>query len=535
MGLLDILSPDSPDGLLALLQRGLLPAQQPQGAPSAPLSLAPPQPPQIVAANQPSPLDMAQWPAGPVGAPTNANAQAPAQSAPAPRAGAPAPGAPLSMAPPAPATDSGPSFGDRLSAGLQSMGHSAGLTSGIGNLIRGFQTGQRQDPDAQASNATMRALQAKGIDPGIIQAAMANPEIMKQLVATNFGPRTVQSLGEGYVYDPRSGKAVRVYEPDDKIPAGFRKTDAGNLEPIPGGPADLAYVKQKSGQEKASNGYLSVGKGGAVLKLGDDGKPVIGPDGKPVVLFNNGGGDAKRMLSDEGADLIAERYLNGEKGLMTGFGRSPADMAEVQNRVASKAKERGLDASQILSNINNEIGAQSAARKSGGIIALNETYATQTEKAIDIAEKASSDVSRGNWVPVNKAIQAFQEGHSDPKLAALGQALETLTQEYARAVGGGHGTVSDKMEAREYLSRAQSHEALVARLNVMRNEIKRAREAAKEGAATTGQIYRDNIIRGNTSPALSTPGGLPEPAATPPAGAPPAGTYTWSPDKGLSQ
>jgi len=99
-----------------------------------------------------------------------------------------------------------PGFGDRLLGGLQGfaapsagglMGHLAGGIAGL--------SGQ--------GNLTAKALLAKGIDPVAVQAAVANPELMKTLVTQAYGPQTVQSLGQGYIAD-KNGKITRAYTPE---------------------------------------------------------------------------------------------------------------------------------------------------------------------------------------------------------------------------------------------------------------------------------------------------------------------------------
>lgn len=521
MGLLDMLQNggDPGSGLLSFLnslQQGQPPAQmglpsdQAQYGTPAQAPVFAPQPASVATPQtnpQPSPMDNAQWPMGPVGAPSQAMAQMPQGSplAAAPQAGPMASGpqnnAPLAA--PAMAAPQGPGFFDRLNTGLQSLGHGGSIIGALtGNLTDPTSVAKAQQ--AQVANVTAKALIGKGVDPQVAIAAVqpGNTEMLKTLVTQNFGPHPAENLGQGYIRDPQTGKVTRAYEPEDKIPAGFAKSDDGKMNFIPGGPADPAYLRLAEAQKKDPKANFVLGRGGEVLKNN--------PDGSVTVVHRNEAGTDAPMLTDDGIELAANRIINGEKGVTTGFARSKGDMAAIYNRVSELAKARGIDSKEILSNINNEYGAASAARSSGGIISKMETYATQTEKAIDIAEKASADVPRGSYVPVNKVIQAWQTGTSDPKLAALGQSLETLTQEYARAVGGGHGSVSDKMEARDYLSKAQDHQALVARLNVMRNEIQRAREAAPEAAAGTGKLYRNNIITG--SPA--TPSAvLPEPGA----------------------
>lgn len=169
---------------------------------------------------QVSPLDNAQWPAGPMGAPLQANAQQ--QSNPnypysTPQQGAPQPPQALPAffgEPPAP---QGPGFGDRMLATMQSVGHSGGLLQSLANGATAFSTGQRADAQGlqqQTLRAQYEALRPILGDQKALLAAI-NPEAGKALIAEALGPKTLTPLGEGYVAD-KQGNVRRAYEPGEK-------------------------------------------------------------------------------------------------------------------------------------------------------------------------------------------------------------------------------------------------------------------------------------------------------------------------------
>jgi hypothetical protein len=187
---------------------------------------------------QPSPLDNAQWPAGPVGAPTNANAAMP-PAAPQPqndpiavgnymmpRIGsgfdlppgqldpdtgehvAPAPAAAPQPAA-APASNPFSSFMNRAADGLESVAH--------GGTILGALRGQPTD----ARSVQQRQLKAQydayvgaGIPPQLAQLAVLNPEAGKVLITQQFGPHNAENLGQGWIRDPQTGKVTRAYTPE---------------------------------------------------------------------------------------------------------------------------------------------------------------------------------------------------------------------------------------------------------------------------------------------------------------------------------
>ncbi|MGM4967437.1 hypothetical protein AB7714_28345 [Tardiphaga sp. 1201_B9_N1_1] len=167
------------DPAMLQLQPGLFPPQQ----------LQPVQQP-VAEPNQPSPLDAAQWPAGPAGAPQTDGASLP-------RAAQPTAGimqAPLSLAPPSPAPEA-PGVGDRISDGLSrnsnmliSLG--AGIAQGgIGKGLQAAMTGVDADRKQGNQNLTQQALIKKGLDPEMARAVSANPALLSSVAGSLFKPQ----------------------------------------------------------------------------------------------------------------------------------------------------------------------------------------------------------------------------------------------------------------------------------------------------------------------------------------------------------
>ena len=101
------------------------------------------------------------------------------------------------------------------------------------------------------------------------------------------------------------------------------------------------------------------------------------------------------------------------------------------------------------------------------------------------------DIKPGRAIRIkvgDHAIAIARTKTGDPKIVALGQAIQTLSNEYARAIGGGHGTVHMQEQAEKRLSEVQSHEQLEAVINVMRQEI-----LAEEGAMPEAREHIRNI------------------------------------------
>jgi hypothetical protein len=112
-------------------------------------------------------------------------------------------------------------------------------------------------------------------------------------------------------------------------------------------------------------------------------------------------------------------------------------------------------------------------------------------------------------VPVSKAIQAFQSGTSDPKLAAFGAANLAIINTYSRAISPtGTPTVHDKEHAERLLSTAMGEPAYLAVLDQMKKEIDIA-----HAAPTKAKEEMERIRKG-----VNAPAGGAAPAATPPSG-----------------
>lgn len=270
------------------------------------------------------------------------------------------------------------------------------------------------------------------------EAAKLSREARKQFVDESMGNRK-QTETE------RHNKATESKEALQRIPTGMRLNKSGELENIPG------FVKSKQDQVKAG---------------------MVGS-----------------TMDDDTAEFLADRVAMGDTKALVGLGRGAQgaeNLSKINSIVARKAREGSpvSDAARtILQNAAQQQGLIAAERTQANIMAKLSVYGRTAFNATDIAEKLSDEVPRTQFMPVNKILNAARTNTGDPKIVALGQGLMTLTNEYARAIGGGHGTVHDKEEAEKRLSAAQTHEQLKAVIDVMRKEIlaeERAMPAARK-------------------------------------------------------
>jgi hypothetical protein len=478
MALLDFLNSPSSGGLLDFLRQNAMNQQFPSGMasdqaqygqqpilPSAPSPQGAPQTP------QPSPLDSAQWPYGPNGTPSQANAAMPGLPG---TAGQPAPQTPPPAQSPQPMqAPQGPGIGDRLLAGLQ--GFAAPSTGGlIGHLaggISGIANGQT------ASNLTAQVLIAKGVDPTIVKAAIGNPEIMKTLITQAFGPQTVTSLGQGYVAD-RNGKITRAYTPDDKTPSGFSQADDGTMHFVPGGPADPAYMRLK--EEQGGTGGLSLNpiygkdaEGNTVLlQAGKNGVAVQSKLPSGVTL---NGVDNQTLASDaarlnEGDDTVLKKYSNKGQGRI--------DLLRLNNEANRQRSEAGLAPIDITQNRIALQGDVARERAAGNMEGRMAPAAVEAQGAFQIAREASENLARTNFVPYNKILQAGEAAFSNPELKAAATAYNTAVMTYSKAITPtGVGTVTAQEHARQILETADGPQATKAAFDQLSREVDMAHQS----------------------------------------------------------
>ncbi len=187
------------------------------------------------------------------------------------------------------------------------------------------------------------------------------------------------------------------------------------------------------------------------------------------------GGAPEATLDDETLTSMAEQYLAGDKSVFQNLGRGAqgaANVVALRQRVTQVAKEAGMSPDQIAL-VQNEFQGMGAAQRALGTRSANFGLAEKEAYAMaDLVTEASSKVPRTQFMPINKAIIAYENKTGDPEARQFGAALNSFINAYARAVSPiGTPTVSDKDHARSMLSTADSHEALVAIMNQLKREM----------------------------------------------------------------
>lgn len=458
-GILDLLN-GAQGGLLDFLRNNALNQAMPSGLASdmadygpPPLSLAgtampKPAAPQIAEANQPSPLDTAQWPAGPIGAPSNANAQMPSIAKPAPFSLGGAPAAPAGGGAPAAAdlaAPPSPGFGDRLSASLSSIQHTPGIIPALFNGIAGFATGQRTDEAGRAQSANERWLASNGVDPGTLAAVRGDPQLTKKLVQQTITQRpliaALKARGASdadiaaATSNPEFLKAVianNVKEQDNYRPATAQERAAAGMT---GDNNTPMFVNQTTNEPKFGPAQTNVNVSTEKTGQAELAKTAVEEyknaqlsskeSQKRIAMYDAFENAAQGFTPGATAEmrLTAKRYLK-DAGLIKGddvpdgeiqqmIGRQLAIHAQPKGQGAVSNYERELYASALPSMIQSPEGLRQA-------IAINRKLEQFDMKVAQIwRESAAANRGIPNYLDVQNKIADLGSPLSPSDMAAI--------------------------------------------------------------------------------------------------------------------
>lgn len=223
---------------------------------------------------------------------------------------------------------------------------------------------------------------------------------------------------------------------------------------------------------------------------------------KQTIALANGD-DAK--FSPEDLKFLAEQARAGDTSVYQNLGRGAQgakNIVALRREVMRQEREAGGTGADVAA-ANAGFQGEKAAARTGATRAANIGMAvTEAQKTFPLVREASAALPRTEFPGVNRAMQAAQTGTGDPRVVALGTALNTSVNAYARAISPtGVPTVSDKEHARELLSTASTPEQLNAVLSMMEKEMSAARQAPTEVQA---QQKARISGRGEGAPAVGT-------------------------------
>jgi hypothetical protein len=164
------------------------------------------------------------------------------------------------------------------------------------------------------------------------------------------------------------------------------------------------------------------------------------------------------------------------------------------------------DWSQQTFNAGNA-GATSGARTEANRAANLDIILNSAKAAVPQAIAAGDALPRGQWVPVNRAIQAVQAGESNPQLKAFAIANLQLAELWARAMNPtGVMRTSDREIALSMLSTADSPQAYKAAVDAVLQAINREKGAVLQTEQERGARTNPNPDAGSLTPAPPSSG-----------------------------
>lgn len=278
-------------------------------------------------------------------------------------------------------------------------------------------------------------------------ANAAQKQVAQAIVAQGLKQDQWSSIGNGYVMDQR-GNVKRAYEADDKTPTSVSeyKFYKDSFQPTEQQQKPLSY-----------EGFLSAKKAG------------VGTDS---------------AYSPELLNSLADRLEAGDTTWKTGMARIPGLIKSVEEEVAKRGAARRADnpelkpAETILQNRANQAGRVKEQSTLGTASATNTLYGNAAASTMQTAIEKSNAVPRGKFVPINRLLQTAETAISDPALAELRTATNTLVNDYAKAITPvGTPTDSAREHARELLDMATSPETYERVVRLMHREIENTHKA----------------------------------------------------------
>lgn len=345
-------------------------------------------------------------------------------------------------------------------------------------------------PPAIKQNAQMRAA-LKSIDESSLKLYPSNPAAQK-----DYHDRKIQQLGPK-IQQGQQLSPFDLAESPEGAPAPTDVSGVHNFEVV-------NRQEQDETGKPVVRSYRFDKRSGAMSPIEGDG--VVLPRNSAGATAGAGGG-----LTPEAVDGAAERVLNGDPKALQNIGRGAqgaAALTAINNRVYEMAKQRGVSAQQIGTQVAAFAGQQAAMRTLGTKGANIEYAANTASRAIDFAQTAMSKVPRSQFLPIGKLQQMIDTQTNSPEQAAAFTAVNTLVNEYARVVSPtGQPTEGTRQHAREMLNTAQNHESFNATLAMMRQEIASAKAAFDQTRQEFLARGGDAVGGSSPTPALQQGGG----------------------------
>lgn len=206
---------------------------------------------------------------------------------------------------------------------------------------------------------------------------------------------------------------------------------------------------------------------------------------------------ARPTLSPNEIDVNAHLFIKGNPAATTNVGRGVqggANLGAIKGRAADiLVKERGMSPEEAASFINMNTAGFMGDKRGASALALRMSQvvgaSTMALATADRVTEASEVIDRTQFPDLNKVIMAAQQRTGGEDVIRFGIAVNTLVNNYARAIGAGSATLTDtaRNEAHELLSTAYSKGQIRAAIDQMKKELK----SELSGADKAMKYWRD--------------------------------------------
>lgn len=194
----------------------------------------------------------------------------------------------------------------------------------------------------------------------------------------------------------------------------------------------------------------------------------------PPVSIMAGAAAANAMTGDALTNA-AERYR--QTGVMPALGMGGASLrVKILNKAAEMSALEGDDAKSASLKQQANKASQAGLAQITKQQTVTGAFEKTAIKNLDLALQTSAEFARSGSPLYNKAVVAFSKGVSgDPATARFVNALTAARNEYAKVLSSSTGaqgiTDSARKEAEDLFSKVDSHEMLVATINLAKQEM----------------------------------------------------------------
>jgi hypothetical protein len=282
--------------------------------------------------------------------------------------------------------------------------------------------------------------------------------------------------------DPNTGKVIS----ERSLPKTAAPSSAGQA-----GAADL-----KNRLELLENDYIDglmdddeYKRRRGDLISGIRSRPTVGAGAGGAATFSDqyNKDEAYKKQVDYWAELVAKGGTLPPRFAQSGAGKTMySDIVQRVPQISGGSGEMLANQAQIA---EGKAGARALGTRAANFgLAKAEAY-----EMADLVTETSKAVGRTDFIPINKAIIAYERNTGDPEVVQYGGALNSFINAYSRAVSPvGQPTVHDKQHAREMLEAAFSHDQVEAAIK----QLKREMDAAGRSVGTVRTQQREALTGG---------------------------------------